>query len=298
MTSLHRLSQLSSHLLKVSPVAASKSATVARTTAGLASQASRSVLLRNLTSATIAMKQQQQYHRQLESPSPSPTILNSTPTSDPIPPSSQTYDKREINFKDRAFYGYALDIQTRWADNDQYGHLNNAHYYALFDTVINTYLIQEGGLQPHANDSSDKGAIGVCAESGCQYFNSVGFPDIIEARLAVTKLGTSSVVYRVGIFKKLGVDNSVASQASASTLLNGTSSLDPHSYSAQNSLGAAIVDKEAQGIDPRRYPSQVAGDAVASGHFCHVFVDRTTRRPVPIPEPIRTKLEALLVKQS
>ncbi len=32
-------------------------------------------------------------------------------------------------------------------------------------------------------------------------------------------------------------------------------------------------------------------EASAEGHFVHVFVDRPTQRPVPIPDPIRAALE-------
>ncbi len=32
----------------------------------------------------------------------------------------------------------------------------------------------------------------------------------------------------------------------------------------------------------------------ACGHFVHVYVDRQTRRPVPLPEPLKTTLENLL----
>ncbi len=35
--------------------------------------------------------------------------------------------------------------------------------------------------------------------------------------------------------------------------------------------------------------------AAATGHFVHVFVDRETQRPVPMPEPIRTALELLRI---
>jgi acyl-CoA thioester hydrolase len=34
-------------------------------------------------------------------------------------------------------------------------------------------------------------------------------------------------------------------------------------------------------------------DACADGHFVHVFVDRATQRPVPIPDPIRTALDQI-----
>jgi acyl-CoA thioester hydrolase len=33
----------------------------------------------------------------------------------------------------------------------------------------------------------------------------------------------------------------------------------------------------------------------AQGHFIHVYVDRGTRRPVPLPEPLRAELHKLLV---
>ncbi|GFM17737.1 MULTISPECIES: acyl-CoA thioesterase [Mycobacteriaceae] len=35
-------------------------------------------------------------------------------------------------------------------------------------------------------------------------------------------------------------------------------------------------------------------EAVAHGQFVHVFVDRHSRRAVPIPQPIRTALETLI----
>ena len=48
----------------------------------------------------------------------------------------------------RSEFAHFLPIQTRWNDNDVYGHVNNVVYYAYFDTVINRWLIAEGGLDP------------------------------------------------------------------------------------------------------------------------------------------------------
>ena len=42
-------------------------------------------------------------------------------------------------------YPHVLPIATRWKDNDVYGHVNNVEYYSYFDTVINAFLIREGG---------------------------------------------------------------------------------------------------------------------------------------------------------
>ena len=50
----------------------------------------------------------------------------------------------------RESYKHFQQIATRWNDNDVYGHVNNIEYYGYFDTVINTYLIQEGSLDVFA----------------------------------------------------------------------------------------------------------------------------------------------------
>jgi acyl-CoA thioester hydrolase len=126
-------------------------------------------------------------------------------------------------------FPHLLSIQTRWNDNDVYGHVNNVVYYAYFDTVINQYLIEQGGLD------IDRGAvIGVCVESKCSYEHSISFPDTLTAGLRVERLGNSSVHYAIGIFH-----------------------------------GQVLC---------------------ALGSFVHVFVDRTTRKPTPIPAPIREAL--------
>ncbi len=97
----------------------------------------------------------------------------------------------------RADYPHFLEIPTRWNDNDVYGHVNNVDYYAFFDTVINEWLINKGGLDIHGGG----GAIGVCAESHCSYREALSFPETVEAGLRVGKLGNSSVRYEIGIFK-------------------------------------------------------------------------------------------------
>jgi acyl-CoA thioester hydrolase len=95
----------------------------------------------------------------------------------------------------RDAYPHIETLQTRWADNDVYGHVNNVEYYAFFDTVINRWLIREGGLDIHAGE-----VIGVCAESHCTYADGFAFPDDIEAGLRVGRLGKSSVTYEIGLF--------------------------------------------------------------------------------------------------
>ena len=38
--------------------------------------------------------------------------------------------------------------------------------------------------------------------------------------------------------------------------------------------------------------------SAAAGHFIHVYVDRETRRPVPVPEALRAVLQALVVQSN
>ncbi len=96
----------------------------------------------------------------------------------------------------RADYPHFLRIQTRWMDNDVYGHVNNVVYYAYFDTVINRVLIDEGGLDP---DTS--AAIGLCVESGCRYLAPAKYPEALDAGLRVATLGRSSVRYELAVFR-------------------------------------------------------------------------------------------------
>jgi acyl-CoA thioester hydrolase len=84
---------------------------------------------------------------------------------------------------------------TRWTDNDMFGHLNNAVYYALFDSAINAWINTNCGIDPLTVPW-----LGVVAESGCRYFTELKFPDPLVVGLAVARLGTSSVTYRLGIF--------------------------------------------------------------------------------------------------
>jgi acyl-CoA thioester hydrolase len=138
-------------------------------------------------------------------------------------------------------------VGTRWADNDMFGHLNNAVYYQLFDTAINAWINTATGLDPITMPS-----LGIVAESGCRYFSELGFPESLVVGLAVTRLGNSSVTYRLGVFK-------------------------------------AGLEKPEKGAAPQ--------PITALGHWVHVYVDRTSRKPVPIPDAIRSLLSTACVSQ-
>jgi acyl-CoA thioester hydrolase len=138
--------------------------------------------------------------------------------------------------RDRTHYRHSTRITLRWADNDAYGHVNNTVYYGWFDTAVNEWLVGSGLL-----DIVSGNPIGLVAETGCRYFSALAYPGEVEILIAIDRLGSSSVTYRLGVF-------------------------------APNSESPA-----------------------AEGHFTHVYVDRHTRRPIPLPDEWRDRLKALLV---
>ena len=96
----------------------------------------------------------------------------------------------------RSDYVVWRQASTRWADDDVYGHMNNATYYELFDTAVNAHLIEATGTDVRALP-----AIGVVAETSCRYFREIGFPLPVDTGLVVERVGTSSVIYRIGLFQ-------------------------------------------------------------------------------------------------
>lgn len=135
----------------------------------------------------------------------------------------------------REAYPHFLTIQTRWSDNDVYGHVNNTVYYSYFDTVVNRYLIEHGVLDPTGGD-----VVGLVVATHCDYFSEVAFPDALSAGLRIAHLGNSSVRYEIGLFR----------------------------------------DGESH--------------ASAQGHFVHVYVQRLSRRPTPLPARLREVLAPLV----
>lgn len=102
-----------------------------------------------------------------------------------------------IEKRARNAYPRFRPIPTRWADNDIYGHVNNAAYYGFFDTAVNCFLIEEAGLDIHGGS-----VIGLVVETGCNYFAALAYPQTVEAGLRVARIGNSSVTYQIGLFRE------------------------------------------------------------------------------------------------
>lgn len=136
----------------------------------------------------------------------------------------------------RSAFAHFHRIETRWKDNDVFGHVNNVVYYSYFDTAVNAFLIEHGVL-----DLQRSTIVGLVAETQCRYYSSIAFPDTVYVGLRLAHLGTSSIRYEVGIFRN---DDLTAS---------------------------------------------------AQGYFVHVYVDRETNRPVPMPAALVKAAELLRV---
>ena len=99
--------------------------------------------------------------------------------------------------KNRSEYQFVFPIQTRWADNDIYGHVNNVTYYSYFDTAANALLIQNAGFDIHHSP-----IIGLVVNSSCNFLQELTYPEIIEVGVAISKIGNSSLTYDLAIFKQ------------------------------------------------------------------------------------------------
>ncbi len=96
----------------------------------------------------------------------------------------------------RADYRYALPVAVRWSDCDAYGHVNNAIYYAMMDQVVTIYILNAGVIALETSPS-----IGLCVSSACEFHQSLEFPEVVDARLRIARIGDKSVRYEIGLFK-------------------------------------------------------------------------------------------------
>ncbi|KAK3383928.1 HotDog domain-containing protein [Lasiosphaeria ovina] len=106
-------------------------------------------------------------------------------------------DHTKLKSRTRADYPFILEYRTRWSDNDMYDHMNNSIYNFLYDSVINTYLIEHCGLHPPTSEQ-----YGMVVHSHNNYFASIAFPACAELALRVNRIGNSSVTYEIALFEK------------------------------------------------------------------------------------------------
>ena len=145
-------------------------------------------------------------------------------------------DPRALTRRD---FAEVRPVPTRWSDNDMFGHLNNAVYLELFDSVLNAWMHEATGI-----DENVAPTLGVVAETSCRYYREVSFPVTVDVGVRSRRLGRTSVVFEFGVF--LPEDQAIA----------------------------------------------------AHGLWAQVYVDRGTRRPVPVPDAVRSHLEATMVRSA
>ena len=104
----------------------------------------------------------------------------------------------------RSDYAIFYALESRWADNDIYGHINNVAYYAYFDSVVNRFLIEEGGLRPGIDT-----VVGYVVNSNADYFSPASYPAMLTLGLKVLRLGEKSVRWEVGVFASDGEQSCV-----------------------------------------------------------------------------------------
>jgi acyl-CoA thioester hydrolase len=97
----------------------------------------------------------------------------------------------------RENYRWRVDIPTRWADGDPYGHVNNVVYYSWFDTAVTKMLFERRVIW-----LPDSPSIGLCVDSRCEFLAPVAFPETIDARVRIGRMGDKSLRFEVGLFRE------------------------------------------------------------------------------------------------
>ena len=107
-------------------------------------------------------------------------------------PSTETTRSAPLHKNDFSFFD---PLTLRWADNDSYGHVNNAHYYSFFDTAVDAFLLHYN-LRPHVAGVYQT----LVVASECRYFSQVSAPGTIQVGVRPGRLGRSSITYEVAVF--------------------------------------------------------------------------------------------------
>lgn len=97
----------------------------------------------------------------------------------------------------RSDFRWFCPVASRWEDNDAYGHVNNVVYLSWIDTGVNRWLLENGLI-----DVARGTEIFYVVETGCVFFRGIAYPENVEIGIAVEKVGGSSVVYSVGVFRE------------------------------------------------------------------------------------------------
>ena len=98
--------------------------------------------------------------------------------------------------KIKSNYNYLEKVDTRFGDNDIFGHLNNIIYYSIFDSVINRFLINNCDYNPLNSE-----IIAISPETRCKFRKSLSYPEKVEVGLSTFKIGNTSIIYDIALFK-------------------------------------------------------------------------------------------------
>jgi len=174
---------------------------------------------------------------------------------------SRSFASSSPGWDQKSMYVWFLPVQTRWKDNDQYLHVNNSVYHAMFDSVINVYLIRNLGLDTLSTSTPR----GYMVTNSCTFHGSAAYPDVYMAGLCVAKLGNSSVKYKLALFPLVDPTQSLYTD-----MVRGHSCTDP------------VMD-------------MVEDKALVEGEYVHVFVDPKTEKSTAISQEWRNGLGKLML---
>lgn len=100
----------------------------------------------------------------------------------------------------RSDFSFFFPLRVRYAEVDLQGVVFNAHYLTYFDTAITEFLRSTGYSYKDLFTKYDLDFHLVKAT--VEYIRPVGFDEQIEIGVTVSKIGTSSATFALGVFEK------------------------------------------------------------------------------------------------
>ncbi|GAA6013268.1 hypothetical protein JCM10207_000837 [Rhodosporidiobolus poonsookiae] len=183
----------------------------------------------------------------------STTSAPSSSTPAPTPPTA-------ANFR------FFLPFQTRWSDNDAYGHVNNVAYSLYFDSVTNYFLLNHTPLALLPPSTRPRGLI---VHSSTHYAAPLSYPAPVVAALAIRpegrlKEGGRSVEWTVGLFEGEYVDDSEGEVGEEAEKREQEQDPEARAEQGKAQEQPAQTQAQAQSLQHEQEPKREAGPRAPS----------------------------------
>ncbi len=97
-------------------------------------------------------------------------------------------------------YSFFNQLRVRWAEVDRQGIVFNGHYLTYFDVAITEYW--RAINLPYPDGVAESGSDLYVVKTLINYKGSAEYDDILDIGVHVSRIGTTSITFQLGIFRE------------------------------------------------------------------------------------------------